>query len=221
MPRRNLVLTTSEIYHIFNRSIAKQNIFGSKYMLNKVLEIIDFYRFPQEIRLSKFNKLPKEKKQSYFENYRNKNPFVEIYAFAFMPNHFHFLLKQIHENGIIKFISNYQNSFAKFFNLKNNRNGTLFENSFKAKRIESDEQFLHVSRYIHLNPVTSYIIRIKDLDTYPYTSFPIYLNNSANILIEDKFIKSFFKSIEDYKKFVFDQADYQRQLDSIKDLIME
>ena len=98
MPRRNLVLTTSEIYHIFNRSIAKQNIFGSKYMLNKVLEIIDFYRFPQEIRLSKFNKLPKEKKQSYFENYRNKNPFVEIYAFAFMPNHFHFLLKQIHEN---------------------------------------------------------------------------------------------------------------------------
>lgn len=215
------MLATNEIYHTFNRSIAKQNIFGNKYMLNKVLEIVDFYRFPQEIRLSKFNKLPKETKQSYFESYKSKIPLVEIYVFAFMPNHFHFLLKQIQENGIIKFISNYQNSFAKFFNLKNNRNGTLFENSFKAKRIESDEQFLHVSRYIHLNPVTSYIIKIKDLDTYSYTSFPTYSNNSADILIEEKFIKSFFKSIEDYKKFVFDQADYQRQLALIKDLIID
>ena len=221
MSRRNLVLTTGEIYHVFNRSIAKQNIFDNKFMLNKVLEIIDFYRFPQELRLSKFNKLPKETKQSYFESYRSKIPFIEIYSFAFMSNHFHFLLRQIQENGIIKFISNSQNSFAKFFNLKNNRNGALFENSFKAKRVESDEQFLHISRYIHLNPVTSYLIKLKDLETYPYTSFPIYLKNDVNFLIEGRLLKSFFKSINDYREFVIDQSNYQKQLKLIKDLIIE
>jgi len=30
---------------------------------------------------------------------------------------------------------------------------------------------LHLSRYIHLNPLTSYLIKIEELSYYPYTSF--------------------------------------------------
>ena len=221
MPQRKIVLATNEIYHVFNRSIAKAPVFSTKWHLNKVLEIVEFYQYPQALRLSKLRTLPPETKKEYIIAYRNKKPLVEIYSFAFMPNHYHFLLKQFSDNGVSRFISNVQNSFAKIYNLKNDRNGALFQNSFKAKRIETDEQFLHVSRYIHLNPVTSYIIELKDLETYPYASFPCYSGENSSLIVNTEVILGLIGSKENYTRFVFDQADYQRELVLIKDLAIE
>lgn len=221
MPRRNVVLADGEIYHVFNRSIAKENIFFSQGNLRKAIEIIEYYRFPQKLRLSKFKALPRELKGEYLNAQKNVIPLVEIYCFSFMPNHYHFLLKQLQDKGILQFISNFQNSFAKVFNLKNERDGALFQNSFKAKRIETEEQLVHVSRYIHLNPVTSYLIDFKNLANYSWTSFPMYLNGNSESFINTEFILKLFGTKEKYRQFVADQINFQRELAIIKDLIME
>ena len=221
MPQRNVVLAANEVYHVFNRSIAKAPLFSTKWNLNKVLEIAEFYMYPQVLRLSKLRLLPPDAKKEYIAVYRKKKPLVEIYSFAFMPNHYHFLLKQFSDNGISRFISNVQNSFAKIYNLKNDRNGALFQNSFKAKRAETEEQFLHISRYIHLNPVTSYIIEFKNLETYPYTSFPYYAGENSNLTVNIEVILGLIGSKENYTQFVSDQVEYQRELALIKDLIIE
>lgn len=221
MPRRNGVLATNEIYHIYNRSIAKEVVFDSSIHLRKSIEIIDYYRFSQEIRLSEFKNLPKEQKESYLLAMKNKDPIVEIYSFAFMPNHFHFLLKQLQERGITSFTSNFQNSFAKYFNIKNERDGGLFQSPFKGRWIENDEEFIHVSRYIHLNPVASYLINFKKLYTFPWTSFPYYVNDTASSFINTNFLLGMFQSRQSYIDFVSDQVDYQRRLSFIKNLIIE
>lgn len=221
MPQRTVVLVNNEIYHIFNRSIARVEIFSHRENLHKILEIVDYYRFPQAVRLSKFKSLPMPLKEEYLKSFKYETPLVEIYAFAFMPNHFHFLLKQIQDRGISKFISNLQNSFAKVFNLKNDRIGGLFQNSFKAKRIETDEQFIHVSRYIHLNPVTAYIIEFGKLTNYQWTSFPGYALGEEIPYLNTDFLLSMFASRQSYIKFVSDQVDYQRELELIRNLILE
>lgn len=223
MPQRPVVLADNEIYHVFNRSIAGASIFAQnqKVNLSKALEIVNYYRFPQKLRLSKFKSLPAELKKKYLDALESVIPLVEIYVFAFMPNHFHFLLKQIRDKGIVTFISNFQNSFAKVFNLKNNRNGALFQNAFKAKRIETDEQFIHVSRYIHLNPVTSYIIEFDELANFEWTSFPAYATDKQIPFIISDFLLKMFGTREKYVKFVADQVDYQRNLAHIKDLLMD
>lgn len=221
MPRRKIFLATGEIYHAFNRSIAKELIFETKTNLNKVLEIINFYRFPQKLRLSRFKSLPKEVKRVYFESFRNSPPLVEIYAYCFMPNHYHFLLKQIQENGIGRFLSNFQNSFAKIFNLKQNRTGGLFQNQFKAKRVETEEELIHISRYIHLNPVTSYLIESKYLAVYPWTSFPLYMQNDQDSLVNTNLLFGTVGSSYVYSRFIENQVDYQKTLASIKNLILE
>ncbi|RJP47400.1 MAG: hypothetical protein C4584_00555 [Armatimonadetes bacterium] len=222
MPRRHATITTNEIYHVYNRSIAKQEIFFQPSELKKAFEIVNFYRFPQKIKLSEFKKLNYDLKKDYILSLNKTTPLIEIYSFSFMPNHFHFLLKQIQEKGITQFISNFQNSFAKCFNLKNDRNGSLFQNRFKAKIIENDEQLLHTSRYIHINPVTAGLINFKKLLSYPWTSFPGYANkNTDTPFLNTEFILNFFPSNEKYIEFVSDQVDYQKNLATINNLILE
>lgn len=223
MPQRSVVLANEEIYHIFNRSIAKENIFAQnqKVNLNKALEIVNYYRFPQKIRLSKFKSLPAELKKQYLDALEDVMPLVEVYAFAFMPNHYHFLLKQMQDKGIATFAANFQNSFAKVFNLKSNRNGALFQNAFKAKRMITDEQFIHVSRYIHLNPVAAFMIEFDKLVSFEWTSFPIYAADKQTLFVNSGFLLEMFETKEKYTEFVADQVDYQRSLAGIKDLMIE
>lgn len=138
-----------------------------------------------------------------------------------MPNHFHLLLKQLQNQGISRFLSDIQNSYAKYYNLKNDRNGGLFQNNFKAKRIRNNEEFIHVSRYIHLNHTTSSIINFEQLLSYEYTSVHCYLKNKNNTLINTKLILDYFKSPQMYLKFLSDQVDYQRKLKSIKEVMTD
>ena len=223
MPKRKVVFTNGESYHIYNRSTGAVSIFQGKKIMDRVSSLIDYYRFPQKLRYSKFSTLPKDLKKAYEESFRKTTPVVEIYTFALMSNHYHFLLKQLNENGIIQYISNLQNSFAKYFNIRNKRFGSVFQGPFKAKHIEKDSYLLHLSRYIHLNPATSFLIEITDLDNYPWTSFPYYLDRKSDNkrVVNSSFITKMVGSKEKYKKFVYDQADYQRKLSKIKGLTLE
>lgn len=147
---------------------------------------------------------------------------VDIICFCLMPNHFHLLLNQLKDNGISKFMANLQNSFTRYFNTKHERIGHLLQGQFKAVLIEDDNQLLHVSRYIHLNPYSSYVVKdLESLEQYLWSSFPEYLGKVAAEICNKEIILSQFKDKKDYKKFVFDQADYQRRLEEIKHLVIE
>ncbi|MBI2330396.1 transposase [Candidatus Daviesbacteria bacterium] len=225
MPYRKTVFANEEIYHVFNRGVAGLPIYHHTYNYSRFIQLLDYYRFTNTpTSFSRFLKLPLEEKGRILENLKKENNLqVEILAFCLMPNHFHLLLKQISEKGIKSFISNVQNGYAKYFNIKKERSGPLFQSAFKAVRIETDEQLLHVSRYIHLNPATAYIITIEKLIDYHWSSFATYLGiNSTDFpFVKPEFILNFFKSPEKYKEFVFNQAEYQRELANIKHLILE
>lgn len=215
MYHRNVIFATDQIYHIYNRTVGEENCFVSQYQLRKILEIVQFYLYEQEIRFSEYNKLSVEQQQVY-SLHHSRYPVIEIYAFAIMPNHFHFLVKQLQDGGIKKFISIIQNSYAKYFNTRNSRHGSLFQSPFKAKWIESDEEFLHVSRYIHLNPVTSYTIEFASLSQYPWTSYPQYVNSSKKSFVNTSYLLGFFLSRSQYISFVEEQVDYQRVVGDMK-----
>ena len=138
-----------------------------------------------------------------------------------MPNHFHLLLRQTEERGISKFLSNFQNSYTRYYNTKNERDGAIFLNQFKAVLIRTDEQLIHVSRYIHLNPTTSYVVKdFHSLLDYPWSSLSEYLNNKPEIC-EIETIMDIFGTSTNYRKFLEEQVEYQRELDKIKHLILE
>lgn len=224
MPIRVTPLVNDEIYHIYNRSISFTPAFVSKRDYQRALEILNYYQFAKTpLSFSKVKRLSLKERTNLLEKLRKKNDrLVKILCFCLMPNHFHLLLKQIKEEGISKSVANFQNSYTRYFNLKNKRVGPLFQGPFKVVRIETDEQFTHISRYIHLNPYSSLVVKtLEKLESYPWSSLEEYLHPQENKLSFPKEILSFFENPQKYKKFVFDQADYQRELEKIKHLVLE
>jgi len=144
---------------------------------------------------------------------------VDIICYCLMPNHFHFLLRQNKEGGITEFISKISNSYTKYFNTKNERVGPLLQGEFQSVHIESNEQLLHLSRYIHLNPLIGYVT--KDLRTYKWSSYAQYLGlTNSNVCSKDIILEQ-FKSTDDYESFVLDQVSYARELDIIKHQLLD
>ncbi len=222
MPGRKTPLVTDQVYHVYNRGINKQPAFILKKEYQRAILALEFYIVSNPpIRLSKFLELDKDRQTEILKSMEQAEKLVEIICFCLMPNHFHFLLKQKKENGISKFLGNFQNSYTRYFNTRNGRDGSLFLDQFKAKRIETDEQLIHVSRYIHLNPHTGFIIKtLKELEEYPWSSFPNYISGN-NDFLEPDLVLNMFAGRNKYKQFVFDQADYQRELKMIEHLTLE
>lgn len=221
MPGRYIPLVNDEVYHVFNRGIDKRPTFTDKLELKRALRVLKYYQSSSPpIKLSRFLTLHHDDQDLITKQMSKLPKLVNILSFCLMPNHFHFLLKQLQDNGISTFLSLLQNSYTRYFNTKHERVGPLFLDQFKAVRIETDEQLIHVSRYIHLNPYSSFITKSwEDLLKYRWSSLPEYLTKAE--ICDTDFILSLFKNARSYKKFVSDQADYQRKLDVIKHLTLE
>ena len=215
------ILVTGQIYHLYDKSIADTIIFNGLSNLKRAISLVDYYRFNQRIRLSKFYSLSESAKKYYLKEIHSTTPLVDFYALSFMPNHYHFLLKQLQDNGIKKFISNFQNSYSKSFNLIREREGSLFIHNFKTKLITSEETFIHVCRYIHINHVTSRLIEFDQLKTYPFSSYSWYLNKNLNKFINTDSVMNHFKNKNKFIKFHENQIDYQRRLKEIKKILLE
>ncbi|OGE64292.1 hypothetical protein A3I48_03635 [Candidatus Daviesbacteria bacterium RIFCSPLOWO2_02_FULL_36_7] len=213
MPYRTIPLATDQTYHIFNRGVAKLPIFTDKRDYNRFLQTIYYYQFqgpkPKFSQLNRFKDFKFEKNKKI----------VEIFCYCLMPNHYHFLIRQLQENGISEFINKISNSYTKYFNTRHNRVGHLLQGQFKAVRIEHEEQLIHVSRYIHLNPIVSFLI--KDLREYQWSSYTTYIGLQTNKICTREFILSIFKTQQKYEQFVLDQVEYGQSLERIKHLVID
>lgn len=203
-------IVTGEIYHIFNRGVNKANIFFQERDYQHFMKAARHYR-------------TKDSKFSYEKLFPINDPVslgselekVSILAYCLMPNHFHFLIKQLEDEGITSYFRHLSNSFSHFINIKYGRVGPLFQGRFKNVLIENTEQLLHVSRYIHLNPLVSNLV--PNLSLYKWSSYLDYIEDSTkDELVDLALVLNEFKSKNDYEKFISDQAEYVRTLEIIK-----
>lgn len=204
------------IYHIFNRGVAKQDIFRDKNDYQHFLNTFSFYleKNPDQ-RLSKTN----PELLSQLISIPPKNALVEILAYCLMPNHFHLMIRQLTDNGITTFARRFLDSYARYFNTKYDRVGTIFQGRFKAVLVENDIQLVHLSRYIHLN---AYLNKISnDFNNYKWSSLPCYLKNQSNRICHPQFIIDIIGSPKAYLEFTSDFASYARDLQVIKNKLLD
>jgi len=214
MALRKTVLVNGEIYHILNRSVSGISIFKGRRESERFLEAMKYYlQTDPPIKFSLY-KLHKDK---FPVNLSQR--LVTIINFCIMPNHFHFTLRQETDEGVKKFIQKLTGSFAHYFAVKYQSRGHIFEGNFKAIRVENEEQLIHLSRYIHLNPVSSCLV--EKPENYLYSSYRIYLGQEKSEIVDPSLVLNNFSSPGEYEEFVLARKDYQRWLEKIKHLTLE
>lgn len=187
-------------YHVYNRGNRKQSIFVNYH---------DYERFLKKV-------IEYKKKYS-----------IHILVYCLMPNHFHFILQQSSPNGISKFLSDLCNSYSRYFNVKYELVGSIFQGRFKAKLIDKDEYLIHLSRYIHLNPIDLFPFMGKELWErimfYKWSSLNAYLFGKSNEIVNIEPILKYFSSKDqtvDYKEFV--ESNIKANIDPvIESLVFE
>lgn len=217
MSYRRVVFANNQVYHVLSRGTGEGNTFLDKRDYSRFLEASIYYQKANPPARFSFRKRLEEK---VLANIATLDNLVEIICYCLMPNHFHLLLKQTKNKGISLFMGRLNNSYTRYFNTRHQRRGRLFQGPFKAKRIETDEQLIHVSRYIHLNPTVGFLV--KNLNNYPYSSYLEYIGKKEGKGICQKdLVLAHFSSPKEYEKFVLDQKDYALKLREIQSLTLE
>lgn len=213
MPYRLTPFINESYYHVFNRGINRQNIFHNPSDYFHFIKIFEYYQFGNpKPSFSQYNRFR-------IKDFTKNSKIININCYCLMPNHFHLLLKQKEEGGIQEFMRKALNSYTKYYNTKNNHSGPILQGEFKAVLIETDEQLLHLSRYIHLNP---YVNRIsKTIEAYPYSSYLEYIGASERPICSTEPIIEYFNNSAEYKEFVSGHSDYARDLIQMQHLLID
>jgi REP element-mobilizing transposase RayT len=128
---------------------------------------------------------------------------IEIHAYCLMGNHYH-LLVRTSETNLAHGMRHLDGVYTQRFHRRHGTDGPLFRGRYRAVLIQADRHLLHVSRYIHLNPVEAGLARVPE--DWPHSSFPGYLNAvSGPPWLRTSFVLGQFGSIGariQYRRFV-------------------
>lgn len=108
-------------------------------------------------------------------------------------------------------------SYTMYFNKKYVRVGTLFQGAYKATLVDSDPYILHLTRYIHLNPIE--LTGSDPVNEYPYSSYAHYLGKKQAKWIHREYVLSYFRTAQQthfhdllsYESFVEDYREDPRE----------
>lgn len=233
---RKITFANNHFYHVYNRGVEKRIIFNHAMDYSRFVRSL--YEFNDEdatFNLVRDIRKDVRNRVSNIEDIKKEargKPFVNVVCFCLMPNHFHLILEQLQGNGISRFMHKLGIGYTKYFNLKYERVGSLFQGPFKAIGVDTDEYLTHLSRYIHLNPVELIEFSwkkkgIKDwkrvnnfLDRYKWSSYSDYIGKeNFSLTINNKFLVEYFDDTNDYKKFVNEWL--VKDLEGIEDFIIE
>ena len=144
--------------------------------------------------------------------YKLETPLVKILSYVSMPNHYHLLLEQSVDHGIQKYMQRLQAAYSKYFNLKYELVGSVFQGRFKDVPVVNEPQFQQVQKYILRNPMVAKLVSKKKFINYPWSAIREYLNPNLRKIITLERIPSFFTDPNKLSKFLLDDFSDEEQL---------
>ena len=189
MPYRKFLFGNNQYFHLYNRGNNHGKIF---------FERENYAYFLRLIR----NHIPEEK--------------TDVVAYCLMPTHYH-VLGHTKSDDLSRQMQSLLLAYTKAINVRFKRTGSLFQGRFKAKMVTSNEVLLHLTRYIHLNPVA--VGLVSKAEDWEYSSYRDYLGIRNGTLPKPDVILDQFHSREDYRKFV--ESIAPKDPDDFKDFLFE
>jgi REP element-mobilizing transposase RayT len=208
MPSKNSIKTYVEngFYHIYNRGVEKRIVFEDPQDYNVFLKYISEVLSPadQNITTTKYimQGLSLQSIRRPVKSYYGR---LEMLAYCLMPNHFHFLIRQNDKDALEGLMRSLMTRYSMYFNKKYNRVGSLFQGRYKAVLVNEESYLLHLSRYIHMNPM-EYSLNLENA----HSSYLEYLGKRKTSWLHPDIVLGYFnnkvlpdfKKINSYKSFI-------------------
>jgi putative transposase len=190
MPQRTVDLCPGEYYHLYNRGHNRERI---------VYERENFLFFLRRMR-------------------KHLVPVLDIVAYCLMYTHYHLLVwvkdpktSEVCQTSEVSPVSSppssvsnamqrFSISYTKAMNKRYDRVGALFQGAFQAKHVDNDGYLVHLSRYIHLNPVMSGLVERPE--EWEFSSYQEYVGLRDGTLPRPEIVLAQFPSPEAYREFV-------------------
>ena len=193
MPRRKVYFCPGDCYHFYNQGNNRERVFYEHENYLFFLQRLGVYLIPV----------------------------LDIVAYCLMPTHYHLLVKirKTSETsaGVSKAMMQLAVSYTKAINKQYDRVGVLFHGPFQAKYVDHDDYFLHLSRYIHLNPVMAGLV--EQPEDWEFSSYHEYTGLRRGTIPTPEVVLSQFPSVETYREFVETYSTGERKI--IEELLFE
>ena len=190
MPYRRTEFRAGYTYHLYNRGVNRQAIFFCDQNWGYLVERIRHYFRPE---------------------------LVDVVAYCLMPTHYH-LLVYLKTDALSKQIMQpFGLSYTKAINKQQGRVGPLFQGPFQAVRVDRDEVLLHLSRYIHMNPVVAGLVERPE--AWAFSSYRDTIGLRQGTLPVTDAVLSQFPSRQAYQRFVESYSD--RDARTVEDVLFD
>lgn len=96
-----------------------------------------------------------------FRSDKDFNRMIELFKFyrvKNLPTRFSAFFSLKHKECLIKNMRKVLDSYTRYFNIKTKRKGPLWQSKFKSVLVKNDEQLLHLTRYLHLYPISNNLV---------------------------------------------------------------
>jgi len=185
MPERITELHEGEFYHVYNRGANRAEIFFERGNFLFFLR-----RFREKVSIEH----------------------VTTIAYCLMPNHYHLLIR-LESTEFSQRMQAFGTSYSKAINKQMGRSGALFQGRFQAKHVDEENHLVHLSRYIHLNPVEAGLVKVPH--EWEFSSYREYIGLRAGTLPATEILLSEFQSREQYRSFVETESEHTVSIDHI------
>jgi len=246
MPYRKQQFVNGEIYHIVLRGIDGNVIFRntddyyrgifSIYEFNNAKSVTIRERRKVRAKIKELSREDNRGRASVADDFSvdQRDKFIELFTFCFMPNHPHLLLRQVNDGGITKFMSKFGTGYGGYFNRKYHRKGYVFEDRFHAVHIKNEEQLKTVFVYIHANPIS--LVQpgwkekgiedpekvIEFLENYKWSSYADYIGKKNFLSVTDRdFILKIMGGEKGCKEFVEYWVRYKGEIREFPEVCLD
>lgn len=215
---RKIQFQTGEYYHIYNRGVDKRDIF---------LDENDFIRFLRSVRefngiepIGSLYELDFKRKEAKLPigSLASSERLIEIVSYCLSPNHYHFLIKQLTDDGIKKYFHKLGTSYTNYFNKKYSRSGSLFQGTYKATHVKRYGYLLKLLVYVSCNYEVHGLGRKEN---WPFSSFLDSIGARSETLCNFEIMKSEFGNLENFKKFCDDALPEIKINKELKEHLLE
>jgi putative transposase len=218
---RMIIPDQETVYHVISRSVLDGYPFGDEEKDELVKILIKFSKlyFAEVLGFcalgNHFHLLVRMLPESDFSDDDLKKRYKKFYADGRQLSEENICAFRLKLASLSELVREIKQTFARYFNKRHNRRGTLWGERFKSLIVENGEALINCLAYIDLNPLRADIVKCPEDYRWSSLGYHVQTGNKGNFLtlefgLKDFKVRNKKERLRKYRRYVYEAAALKR-----------